>query len=127
MVVCIRVLRLVEYNLGIKEAPIKSLIRNKSAEKDVRDWLSKNEYIGESAKFTELELHAIQRPGWLQVFRFEISVQTSERRTIQLFGAMRSDERFGRPKIVVYESLAERDAHLAEWSEGLITQRRHRL
>jgi len=45
---------------------------------------------------------------------------------VQLFGAMWSDERYRRPKIMVHEDLAVRDAQLIEWSEGLITQRRHR-
>ena len=105
---------------------MKSLIGNKVAEKDIRDWLSKNGYQGNSAKFTEIELHAIQRPGWLQIFRFEFQVLTAEDRKVQLFGAMHSDERYGPPKIDVTEDLALRNAQLAEWSEGLITQRRHR-
>ena len=103
-----------------------SFIRNKSAEKDIRDWLSQNGFCGKSATFSEIELHAIQRPGWLQIFRFQLKVSTAERRYIQLFGGMHSDERFGTPRIAVYEDIAERDAQLAEWSEGLITQRRHR-
>ncbi len=105
---------------------MNSLIRNKAAEKDVRDWLSKNGYQGKTAKFTEIELHAIQRPGWLQIFRFGLAVLTSEDRRVQLFGAMRSDERYGAPKVLVGEDVATRDAQLAEWSEGLIKQRRHR-
>ena len=105
---------------------MRSFIGNKSAEKDIRDWLSQNGYCGKSAKFTEIELHAIKRPGWLQVFRFELRGLTAEYQNVQLFGAMRSDERYGQPTIVVREDLASRDTQLAEWSEGLITQRRHR-
>ena len=103
-----------------------SWLSNKSSEKDVRDWLSKNGYAGKSAEFAELELHAIKRPGWLQIFRFTVTVKTAENRIAQLFGAMRSDERFGKPKIVAHEDSQSRDTQLAEWSDGLITQRRHR-
>lgn len=105
---------------------MKFLIGNKSAEKDIRDWLSANGYYGNSAKFSEIELHAIKRPGWLQIFRFELKCLTVEDRGVQLYGAMHSDERYGQPEIVVYEQIEGRDSQLAAWSEGLITQRRHR-
>jgi len=45
-------------------------ISNRSTEADVRSWLNNNGFAGKTAKFEELELHAIQRPGWVQVFRF---------------------------------------------------------
>lgn len=45
-------------------------ILNRTTESDVRTWLNKNGFVGNSAKFNELELHAIQRPGWVQVFKF---------------------------------------------------------
>jgi hypothetical protein len=105
---------------------VKNLIGNKSAEKDIRDWLPENGYNGKSAKFVEVELHAIMRPGWLQVFRFEVKCLSADDQSVQLFGAMRSDERYGRPAIVVSEDIEIRDLQLAEWSDGLITQRRRK-
>ncbi len=108
------------------ELKMKSLIGNKSAEKDIRDWLISNGHFRKSAKFAEIELHAIKRPGWLQIFRFHFMSVTAENESLQLFGAMRSDERYGKPNIVIHEDVATRDAQLAEWSEGLITQRRRR-
>ena len=113
-------------NLALRKLKMKSFIANKSAEKDIRDWLTCEGHSGNSAKFAEIELHAIKRPGWLQIFRFHFTMPTAENQSLQLFGAMRSDERFGKPKIVVHEDVATRDAQLAEWSEGLITQRRRR-
>lgn len=105
---------------------MRSLFRNKFAEKDIRDWLSQNGFFGKSARFAEIELHATKRPGWLQVFRFELRGLTSDYQCVQLFGAMRSDERYGSPKIFVHEDSASRDARLVDWSVGLITHRRHR-
>ena len=105
---------------------MRSLIGNKSAEKDIRDWLTQNGYQGKSARFTEIELHAIKRPGWLQIFRFEFSVLTAEEVRVQLFGAMRADERYGKPKIMVDPDVLSRDTQLDEWSAGLITLRQHR-
>ena len=52
---------------------------------------------------------------WLQIFRFELAYLTAHNRHVQLFGG-HSDERFGRPKNVVYENLADHDAQLAKWS-----------
>jgi len=105
---------------------LKSLIGNKSAEKDIRDWLSQQGYVGKTAQFAEVELHAIKRPGWLQIFRFETSCMTAEGERAQLFGAMRSDERYGAPQILVDADLTVRDQQLATWSDGLITHKRRR-
>ncbi len=105
---------------------MRSLIGNKVAEKDIRDWLRHNGYNGNSAKFAEIELHAIQRPGWLQVFRFSFQLPTANDQFVQLFGAMQSDERYGPPKIMVSEELSARDAQLAEWSLDLISPHRSR-
>ncbi len=103
---------------------MRSLIGNRSSEKDIRDWLCKQGFSGNTAKFGEVELHAIMRPGWLQIFRFEVTVLTAAGEKTKLFGAMRSDERYGKPKIIVSAEFADRDEQLDEWAEGLITQRR---
>ena len=105
---------------------MKALIGNKASEKDIRDWLSHNGFNGTTAQFKEIELHAIQRPGWLQIFRFEFEGFSAKNHKVHLYGAMHSDERHGPPQIVVHEDEALRDAQLANWSEGLITLRRHR-
>lgn len=98
-------------------------LKNKSSEKDIRDWLSSNGYPSVGIQFIELELHAIKRPGWLQVFRFELALTLEGQKTV-LYGAMRSDERYGKPAIQVHRELGPRNVQLADWSEGLITHRR---
>lgn len=45
-------------------------IRNRVTERDIRDWLQFNGYESGSAILNDVELHAIQRPGWKQLFRF---------------------------------------------------------
>ena len=102
---------------------MKSLIGNKNAEKDIRDWLAEQNFCGKSAQFTEIELHAIKRPGWLQVFRFEVRARDEHDEWHQFFGAMRADERYGDPQIILNTLLTERDAQLLKWSETLITRR----
>ena len=106
---------------------LNSLVQNRTAEKDIRDWLTKRGYSGNSAKFGEVELHAIGRPGWVQVFRFDVTTMiVAEQNREHLFGAMRDDERYGPPKIVVFKHASERDEQLASWSENLIVHRRWR-
>ena len=96
------------------------IIANKVAEKDIRNYLSCNGYFGRSAKFEELELHAIQRPGWLQVFRFKVKAKNVDDQWKLLFGAMKDDERFKLCEIELFENLNRRNHVLDHWSEGLM-------
>ena len=102
----------------------KNLIRNRSAEKDIRDWLSSQGMCGRTADSYEVELHAIQRPGWLQIFQFEVKALTSNKESLHLFGAMRSDERYGKPAIIASVSIEERDDQLNDWSRNLISKKK---
>ncbi len=54
------------------ESPQMPIIANKCTEKDLRDYLSQNGYFGRSAKFLKLDLAAIERPGWVQVYKFHV-------------------------------------------------------
>lgn len=116
---------------------MRNLIGNRVTERDVRKWLDANGYFGSSARISDLELHAISRPGWIQVFRFSV---TAKRRpgsppafsnnTLAewdtVFGCVRDDERERRPgrqtQIVSFETVEDRDQQLELWSEGLISQ-----
>ena len=94
----------------LKKMPLT--ISNRSTEKDVRDWLDNNGFAGKTVKLNELELHAIQRPGWIQVFKFGLRVkclplinqgsdpEANDRSSwLEMFGVVLDDER-------------ERDSHL---------------
>ena len=110
-------------------------IGNRVTEKDLRDWLANEGFSGRSAKIEELELHAIQRPGWLQVFRFSIQVKVSaadedhpagDSGWLQRFGVIVDDERRKRNKtqIWMFEDEFERQTLLDEVSEDLLVLRR---
>ncbi len=101
----------------------KRLIGNKVTEKDLRKWLNSHGYFGSSAEIQELELHAIQRPGWLQIFRFSIRVKHEQDGWQQMFGVLRDDERYRRLDIEMFDSLEQRQVVLDEWSQGLIVKR----
>ena len=74
-------------------------IRNRVTEKDLREWLDQAGFAGQFANIDELELHAIERPGWVQIFRFEVSVRESEadaeseRPWLNRWGVILDDER----------------------------------
>jgi len=110
-------------------------IGNRVTEKDVRLWLNDQGWAGRSAKFDQLELHAIQPPGWIQIFRFQVSVKPASNPDSDdaeppadpqtFFGAVRDDERQkGSPtKIWMFDDQAEQTEKLSELSAGLITLR----
>ena len=66
------------------------------------------------------QLNAIERPGWLQVFRFSVRAKSKTGEWVLLFGAMRDDERFRHCKIQCFEKSSQRDLLLDRWSDGLI-------
>ena len=99
---------------------IQKLIRNRSSERDVRDYLDSHGYFGNSAKFDYLELHAIERPGWVQVFKFSVRVLDLQEKSCQLYGVVRDDERRG-IRFFLAESEGEQSDVASEWSQGLIT------
>lgn len=102
------------------------LIGNKVAEKDLRDWLSLNGYFGRTAVIAQLELVAIRRPGWEQIFGFIARAKRQDRdEWDDLRGLIRDDERH-RTTIQFTHDDAEYDALLEKWSDGMILLRSRR-
>ena len=104
---------------------LSRIVRNRGTEKDVRDYLQDNGFQGPSARFDYLELKAIQRPGWVQVFKFSVRVMDDKGDLHRLLGVTRDDERKS-IEVFLAEDEAEIDRVLAEWSAGLITLRQER-
>ncbi len=94
-------------------------LKNRVTEKDIRDWLSRNGYFGNSAKFGELELHAIQRPGWYQIYRFHAQVKRNDDQWTSLFGTARDDERFRLFEVEIFYTETDRDTKLSRIIAGL--------
>lgn len=95
------------------------IIGNRVTEQDVRNYLTELGFHGNSAKFDELELVAIEPPGWLQIFRFTVHVSRDEQRRECFHGLVRDDERHGL-QVRLYSDETERAEQQAVWSEGLI-------
>ena len=101
------------------------LIGNKIAEKDLRTWLEANGYFGRSAELLELELVALRRPGWEQVFRFRVRAKRQdETGWEELTGLFRDDERKSRFEGRITPSDDDYAVAFAEWTEGMIVRQR---
>jgi len=117
---------------------LNNLLRNRVTEKDVRAWMDRNGFYGGSADIQDLELYAVQRPGWLQIFSFQVRVKSRENSErpgdhdqpwTALFGVVKDDERRRGDMKTQVELLptAEQQAQkLEQWSRGLITKSNQR-
>ncbi len=98
----------------------------------IRRHLSSAGYYGGSAKLRNVRLVAVARPGWVQIYRFDVTArlhQTSEEDQAdpapidhELCGLVRDDGRRG-GEVRCFRDEAERRALFARWSEGLICLR----
>ena len=102
-----------------------SLFRNNVTEQEIRENLHANGFQGPSARFDYVELKAIERPGWVQVFQFSVCVTDEDDKVHHLLGVARDDERKG-IEVFLTELESERDKTLEAWSSGLITLRRQK-
>ncbi len=102
-----------------------SLIRNHNTEREIRAWLDANGYYGNSARFTKVELFAIERPGWKQVFEFAAEVKERESdQWLNYWGAVYNDERLpaeSRTHIELFSEESQRAKRLEDLAEGLLT------
>lgn len=99
----------------------------------IRRHLTENGYFGGTAKFRGVRLVAVQRPGWLQVYRFEVTARVVTRVDDDrpdppavyhdLYGLVRDDIRHKINSVRVFNSEAERRALFTRWSDGLICLR----
>ena len=100
-------------------------IGDRDLENAVRSELSRRGWQGASAKFTQFRLVAIRRPGWLQVFKFEVTWDLDPCAATQpssVYGLVRQDERYNKLEIELFESISSQNIQFQQWSEGL-----HRL
>lgn len=106
---------------------------DRDMEISIRKHLTENGYFGGSAKFRRVRLVAVQRPGWQQVFRFEVTARVAQSDVEnvpdrpaeyhELFGLVRDDIRHGTSVVRVFSSEDERRSLFARWSEGMIRLR----
>jgi len=106
------------------QAPNKSLIANKCTEKDLRDHLTEIGYFGRSVKFLSLELKAIERPGWIQVFQFHIQAKKQGGGWEEHYGICRSDERSDAFEVQLFDREEWQQQKFREDTKQMITHAR---
>ena len=92
---------------------------NRATEKDIRDWLNTRGYAGQSADFSELELHAIQRPGWKQLFRFSVEAADESGQRQKLYGCVMDDER-KRTEVYAFENVNRQRFELNRLAQDML-------
>lgn len=119
-------------------------------ENAIRRHLSDNGYFGGTAKLRTVRLAAVQRPGWLQVYRFEATARLADPNHSEpalsdsglpdlaeadddpatqspvyheLFGLVREDHRKDQTAVRFFKTHEQRAELFLRWSEGLITLR----
>jgi hypothetical protein len=105
---------------------------DREMEQAIRRHLTREGYFGTTAKLKNVRLVAIQRPGWLQVYRFDATARVAvvpsddqpdpPPQDRSLFGLVREDARRG-TEIRTFSEPEGRGALFIQWSEGLIRLR----
>lgn len=99
--------------------------------------MDRNGFYGTSAEIRDLELYAIQRPGWLQVFSFQARVKSREGSEgeksndpwNEMFGVVKDDERRrgdGKTQVELFPTSQQQADKLQQWSQGLIAKSNQR-
>ena len=99
----------------------------------IRKQLSANGYFGKTARLKNVRLVAVQRPGWIQVFRFEATARLNvdvgdegpdpDAEYHDLFGLVREDMRKNLSDVRIYDNHRDRRTQFRLWSEDLICLR----
>ena len=98
---------------------------DKLLDRAIRAELRRLGFASATAKIRDVRLAAIQRPGWVQVYRFgvETTIKTvSGSRPVTLVGLSREDGRQSRTEVLLTEDQAIWRARFEEWSDGLIVR-----
>ncbi len=100
----------------------------------IRKHLTENGFFGGTAQLKNVRLVAVQRPGWLQVFRFEARARVrpaeqsddspeGDPEYRELFGLVRDDIRHKINTVRVFADEDQRRDLFTRWSEDLICLR----
>ena len=72
--------------------------------------------LARSSPIREVRLAAIERPGWIQVYEFQVQDLNSRTRW---FGVARDDGRKG-TEVALFDHADLRDTQFRAWSQGMI-------
>jgi len=104
----------------------KNWIGDAELERAIRNELVRLGFPRQASQLHNTRLYAIQRPGYVQVWSFEVDTNRNSE-SLQLYGAARDDTRNEGRKaasVVISPNQSVVSQQLEEWSEGLIVRRR---
>ena len=106
---------------------------DRDMEVSIRKHISQEGYFGNTAKLRNVRLVAVQRPGWIQVFRFEATARRvlesndegpdAEAQYEDLIGLVREDMRKNSSVVMLFANERARSLQFADWSQDLICLR----
>ncbi|MEM9186680.1 MAG: hypothetical protein AAGB00_09320 [Planctomycetota bacterium] len=86
----------------------------------IRGELRRLSLASHAATTKRVRLVAVERPGWVQVRRFQVDTFDQDKNPLSLLGLARDDGRKARIEVLLTRDAAELKQRLDEWSEGLI-------
>ncbi|MEN0110533.1 MAG: hypothetical protein AAF805_07390 [Planctomycetota bacterium] len=91
----------------------------------IRGELRRQGFAVNAAEIRDVRLAAVERPGWVQVYRFAVATATNEenphtRRDVVLLGLSRDDGRRSRIDVLLTEDESVWMRQLDHWADGLI-------
>lgn len=94
---------------------------DRELEQAIRDELVRSGYPRQASQIVDARMVAIERPGWVQVWRFRVET-TRDKQPVTLHGAARDDGRHG---TAVFLSRDPQPAakQVAAWSVGFVVRR----
>lgn len=105
---------------------------DKDMENAIRSHLTKEGYFGATVRLQNVRLVAVQRPGWVQVYRFEAEARVATLPTDDepdpapeyhsLLGLVRDDGRKG-AEVRTFRDAEQRRELFRKWSDGLLCLR----
>jgi hypothetical protein len=102
-------------------------VGDRSLKDAIRAELRRQGYAVHGARIRDVNLAAISRAGWVQVYRFTVESwpisANDDREPLTLLGLSRNDGRKSRTEVLLTTDEAEWRGKLDEWSEGLLTRR----
>jgi len=95
---------------------------NGGIERQIRRFMKDKGYGASRYDLRELDLVAVERPGWKQIFRFELDLRPPHGDPVHKIGIAYDDHR-SHCEIQLLDNESEYRQRLSEWGEGMILKR----
>ncbi len=94
-------------------------VGDRDIERAIPAELRRQGYPPAANQIRDFRIAAIERPGWVCVYLFQVATLSAEGQPSTLYGIVRDDSRV-RSVVKLYTDPRKREAQRVRWSEGLI-------